>query len=237
MNLSPIGAEGARPQLSTLDVVRTALAPVADAAILDVGCGGGALARALGDAGARVTGIDPQETALEAARRRAPAATFLRATAETLPFADAQFDRVVFLNSLHHVPEQDMAQALAEAARVARGTVLIVEPLAEGPSFQTMLPIEDETAIRAAAQAAIAQAVSAGLLSPVSSGDYDDPRIVADVDAFLARAVAVDPARGPRAVREKPQVGALLAQFGVPVAGGFRLSQPHRVHLLRSSRG
>jgi SAM-dependent methyltransferase len=49
--------------------------------VIDVGCGAGVLARALTDAGFDVTGIDPSAELLEFARRNAPKAQFVQASA------------------------------------------------------------------------------------------------------------------------------------------------------------
>lgn len=82
--------------------------------ILDVGCGTGQLVAALAGR-ARAWGVDPSEAMLEQARAAAPGAAFKRARAESLPFKDAWFERVVFRLVLHLV---DRRRALAEAHRV-----------------------------------------------------------------------------------------------------------------------
>lgn len=221
-----------RPVGVTLDIIAAQIGPLEGLSILDVGCGGGGLARALSAKGAKVTGVDPQEEALATARSRAPDAEFRQAGAEALPFPDACFDRVVFLNSLHHVPVPLMGAALKEAVRVSKGPVLVIEPLAEGPFFRAMLPVEDETPIRAAAQAALAAAVETGEVRRLARGEYDDVRRFADADAFLAMIVAVDPARTATAERERARVTELVAQEGAPTEGGVLLPQPHRFDLL-----
>lgn len=231
MSATPAPSQS-RPVGVTLDIVTAEIGPLEGLSILDVGCGGGGLARALSAKGAKVTGVDPQEAALATARSRAPEAVFQQAGAEALPFPDASFDRVVFLNSLHHVPVPLMGAALKEAARVSRGPVLVVEPLAEGPFFRAMLPVEDETPIRAAAQAAIAAAVEAGEVKRLASGEYDDVRRFTDADAFLAMIVTVDPARKATAERERDRVVQLVALEGAPTEGGVLLPQPHRFDLL-----
>ena len=82
--------------------------------VLDVGCGTGQVAAALQDR-ARVWGVDPSEEMLERARAAAPGAGFKQGRAESLPFKDAWFERVVFRLALHLV---DRARALTEARRV-----------------------------------------------------------------------------------------------------------------------
>ncbi|MBP2150383.1 class I SAM-dependent methyltransferase [Xanthobacter flavus] len=221
-----------RPQGTALEVIEDWLGPLAGTSILDIGCGHGALARALTARGARVHGIDPGAEAIAAARAAVPEASFTEAGAEALPFADASFDAAIFLNSLHHVPGELMAAALGAALRVSRGPVLVVEPLAEGSYFEVLRPVEDETAIRSLAQEALSACLARGAARLVRRLDYDDVRHVAGVDGFLARAVAVDPARRDAAERHRDAVEAQLARWGVAEAEGIRLAQPHRALLL-----
>jgi len=232
--LADLGTKTGRPVAATQAVILQWLGPLAGRSVLDVGCGGGALARVLTARGAQVTGVDPQPEALATARARVPEARFEAAGAEALPFADASFDAVVFLNSLHHVPGPLMADALREAGRVSRGPVLVIEPLAEGPFFSAMRPVEDETPIRAEAQAVLVAAL-AGDFTLLKGGEYDDVRRFADVDAFLAMVVAVDPARAHVAAQERERVAAIMAEVGTPSDGGVQLAQPHRAHLLTRS--
>lgn len=195
-----------RPQGTALEVIEDWLGPLAGKSILDIGCGDGALARALTARGARVHGIDPGAEAIAAARAAVPGASFTEVGAEALPFADASFDAAIFLNSLHHVPGELMAAALGAALRVSRGPVLVVEPLAEGSYFEVLRPVEDETAIRALAQEALSACLAGGAARLAGRLDYDDVRHVPGVDDFLARAVAVDPARRAAAERQRMTV-------------------------------
>jgi ubiquinone/menaquinone biosynthesis C-methylase UbiE len=95
--------------------------------VLDVGCGTGTLAAWLADhAAARVWGVDPSAEMLAVARRKVPAAVGLKeGRAESLPFRDGWFERVVMMLVLHHV---DGAAALAEIHRVLgeEGRLVIV---------------------------------------------------------------------------------------------------------------
>jgi ubiquinone/menaquinone biosynthesis C-methylase UbiE len=84
--------------------------------VLDVGCGTGALARALAERGARVWGVDPSEEMLTVARSQVRRGVGLKAgRAEALPFKDAWFERAVLRLVVHLV---DRCRALPELARV-----------------------------------------------------------------------------------------------------------------------
>ena len=97
-----------------------------------------------------MTGIDPDAAAVEAACRTAPECAVRLALAEALPFPNEHLEGSVFLDSLHHVPPEVMAAALDEAAQVTAcgGSVIVIEPLAEGSFFSAFRRIEDETAVR-----------------------------------------------------------------------------------------
>jgi ubiquinone/menaquinone biosynthesis C-methylase UbiE len=82
---------------------------------LDVGCGTGTFAVALAERGGKVWGVDPSPEMLSEARAKESRARFKEGNAETLPFKDGWFERVVMRLSLQHV---DRPLALAEAHRV-----------------------------------------------------------------------------------------------------------------------
>ena len=90
--------------------------------VLDVGCGGGILAETLGAEGATVTGIDPSEKSLAAAREHARRSglsiDYRRGTAEDLGGAglEGTFDLVFAVDVLEHV--DDLERTIAGIALV-----------------------------------------------------------------------------------------------------------------------
>ena len=105
-----------------------------DKAVLDLGCAGGFMAEALHARGARVTGIDPAEQAIAAARAHAGTRDIRYdvGVGESLPYADASFDAVVCVDVLEHV--SDLGQVLAEIARVLRlGGVFLFDTINRNP--------------------------------------------------------------------------------------------------------
>jgi ubiquinone/menaquinone biosynthesis C-methylase UbiE len=97
--------------------------------VLDLGCGDGRLAAELDRAGARVTGLDPSEVALERARRAHPGLELARPAPDgSLPFADSSFDAVVCAHVLEHVA--DTQRLMSEARRVLApsGRIMIAVP-------------------------------------------------------------------------------------------------------------
>jgi SAM-dependent methyltransferase len=92
----------------------------AQARVLDVGCGPGALTaelvRRLGEQG--VSAVDPSPPFVEAIRERHPGVTVERAAAEELPFAEHAFDAALAQLVVHFMA--DPVAGLREMARVTR---------------------------------------------------------------------------------------------------------------------
>jgi len=120
--------------LHLLNPVRAAYvrerAPLAGAAVLDVGCGGGLLCESLARDGAQVMGIDLAAGMVEAARLHAIesglAIDYRVESAESLAVAvPGRFDVVTCMEMLEHVPSP--AATLAALARLARpgGSVFV----------------------------------------------------------------------------------------------------------------
>ena len=99
-------------------------------AVLDAGCGTGALAFALAPHVAEVVGVDTREDYLEAGRAAAPEnVRFLEGDVTALPFGYASFDLACCHRALHHVRRPELA--VSELARVTRagGRLFIVDQL------------------------------------------------------------------------------------------------------------
>lgn len=104
--------------------------------VLEYGCGMGSHAFELARKGARVTGIDVSDLAIQRARERAVreglSIRFLVMNAESLGFAESSFDLVCGVAILHHL---DLHAAYRELARVSRpdGRCVFVETLGHNP--------------------------------------------------------------------------------------------------------
>ncbi|GAA1032352.1 class I SAM-dependent methyltransferase [Virgisporangium ochraceum] len=96
----------------------TALAPLVDLSLLDVGCGTGSVLQSAVRRGARVTGLDAAASMIAVARERLPDADLHVGDLEALPFDDGTFDVVTAFNSVQYAA--DPRVAVVEMARVTR---------------------------------------------------------------------------------------------------------------------
>lgn len=95
--------------------------------MLDIGCGFGEYESAFSGRDFEMVGIDiSKENLLKCPAL--PKASFCRASAENLPFADGSFDAVIIIEVLEHV--QDVEKTLKEMLRVLSkgGTVMLTVP-------------------------------------------------------------------------------------------------------------
>ena len=226
---------GMLPAGDTVDILGGLLAPLQGRRILDIGCGRGNLLQALAERGASVTGLDPDEAMLEVAQTLVPKAVLKQGCAQLLPFGDTSMHAAIFLNSLHHIPVPDMLLALEEAARVVGrgGSVIVIEPLSEGSFFDALRLIEDETEVRQAAQDAIVRARRLGIVSEIRQIEYDRIETFSDAEAFLERAVVIDPSREERAQAARSKLLARFEALSDHDKGGYVLHQPLRMHHLK----
>lgn len=166
--------------------------------VVDVGAGAGGLVRFLRSQGADPIGVECGEAMLAQAREADAnnVDSYTEGVGQDLPIEDQSADVVVFSYSLHHVPEGEMATALHEAARVLRpgGTLAILEPIAEGPGFETHKLIDDETVVRAAAQAALDNDLPSEL-HQTSEQRYSTAYSYSGIDELERTVVDIDPTR------------------------------------------
>ena len=203
--------------------------------VIDIGCGDGALARLMAGHGARVVGVECSGAQLALAREADPAAdeTYVGGVAEALPFADGCADIVVFFNSLHHVPVDRQPEAVAEAARVLGpdGRLYVAEPLAEGPHFEMMQPVHDETVERAHAYAALKEAAGHGL-AEVTEMVYVNDVFLRGFESFRRRILTINPGKTDDFARVEDALRAGFERLGERVDDGWTFEQPMRVNLL-----
>ena len=222
---------GASTDLAVLD----RLVQVRGHALIDVGCGAGALARSLVERGAAVLGVEPDP--VQAARNReapeTPGVSFAEGRAESLPAGDGTVDGVIFGRSLHHVPEPTMRPALEEARRVLGpgGFLYVLEPVMEGAFSAVIKPFHDETEVRRQAQDALRN--STPLFAQARKVHYEVERRFASHEAFVDLFSGLSyNSYGADAVRS--ETVKRLFEAGRTEAGDYAFVQPMRVDLFHT---
>jgi SAM-dependent methyltransferase len=158
------------------------------ATALDVGTGGGHVARVLRAAGLEVITIDPAPGMKPTVVSRA----------EDIPFADSSFDVVACRLAAHHF--QDPAGALREMARVSRGLVLIADNLFLGEDGEEADVLHDPTHVRNYSEDEWREMFDAAGLD-VEAFEREDKRI--DFQGWLDRAETPE--------EDRPRIDELLA--------------------------
>ena len=213
---------------NNMDVIEEVFAPLEGRHVIDIGCGRGRLLRALMRRGAKATGVDPSADLLSKAREMAPDAALVESGGEVLPFADDTFGGAIFLNSLHHIPQDLIRPALAEAMRVIEpgATMLVIEPLARGGYQQVFAPLDDETDVRAGALAHLEAFRDSAGMETILHTEYDTDLHEKSADDMLGYALAIDPARKTRIDAVRDEVVRLFSDHARATDGGFLLDQP-----------
>lgn len=202
--------------------------------VTDIGCGEGHLVRLMTRHGAKVIGVECNPEMLEKAHAEKTVGdeVYHDGRAEELPFSDASIDIAVFFNSLHHVPVESMDQALSEAARVLKpsGKLYVCEPVADGPHFELMQPVHDETVVRAKAYETLQKAGAFGL-SQDEEFTYVHPAMHKDFDGFTERMVRINPQHEQAVQKFEDKLRKNFERLGEPTDKGVRFDQPMRVNL------
>jgi SAM-dependent methyltransferase len=213
-----------------------AMVPLDGQRIIELGCGAAQLARALlkRHPGSRVTAleVDERQHAKNLAKPQ-ERLDFVAAGAQCVPAADASFDLALMLKSLHHVPLPLMATALAEAARVLRpgGHLYVSEPVYAGPFNELVRLFNDEGRVRAAAQAALDDALRGSCWTQVDERRFDMPVCFQDFQEFDQRLMR--PTFADHAIDEAKQAQVRAAFETHLGANGAHFMRPMHVRLLQ----
>jgi len=224
----------ALPSRRTNSEVLTATLDFHGKKAVDIGCGEGHLVRLMTRHGAKAFGVECNPAQLEKAHAEKPVGheVYYDGRAENLPFDNDSVDVALFFNSLHHVGIEFMTQALDEAARVLKsgGTVYVCEPIAEGPHFELMQPVHDETVVRAKAYEALQGAAKLGL-SLEHEFTYIHPAQHKSFAQFKERMLRINPHREDDFAAMENALKAAFERLGTATKEGFSFDQPMRVNL------
>jgi ubiquinone/menaquinone biosynthesis C-methylase UbiE len=204
--------------------------------IIELGCGAAHLSRQLlaRYPGCEVTGLEVDErqhakNLLNPQQRL----QFVQAGAQAIPFEAQGFDLALMLKSLHHVPLDQLRQALAEVHRVLRpeGLLYISEPVFSGALNEVIRLFHDEEQVRAAALRAVREAVASGAWEQVTETFFDMPVHYRDFAEFEQRMIGVTFVDHRV---DAPTLQAVRERFESHMtADGAHFARPMRVNLLR----
>jgi ubiquinone/menaquinone biosynthesis C-methylase UbiE len=158
---------------------------------------------------------------------------FAQAGAQSIPYLAEEFDLALMLKSLHHVPPDQMAQALSEVHRVLRpgGLLYVSEPVFAGAFNEVIRLFNDEEQVRAAALRAVQQAVLSGDWEQISETPFETPVHYRDFGEFEQRMIGVTYVTHRL---DATKLQAVRARFEPHMsADGAHFVRPMRVNLLR----
>ena len=150
------------------------LLPLANARVLELGCGAAEVTREIAThaAGVSITALEVDRIQHEKnlAIADLPNVKFVSGGAESIPMPEASFDIVLLFRSLHHIPVASMDRALLEIRRVLRpgGLAYFEEPVFHGEYNEVMRVFHDEQFVREAAFRALERAVTSGSMELVA---------------------------------------------------------------------
>ena len=148
---------------------------------------------------------------------------------ENLPFRDSCFDATLFLNSIHHIPEDFMEAAISEAISVTRsgGLICVAEPLAEGACFELDSPVEDETEVRAQAQQCLNKTIkSDSKFSEDGEERYEVYFDYQNFEEYKDEMLGFEQSRKPRFEKLEALMRSRFQELGKSIDQGIRFYQP-----------
>jgi ubiquinone/menaquinone biosynthesis C-methylase UbiE len=211
--------------------------PLAGAGILELGCGAARTTRTIAERfkPARIvaTEVDRAQHEKNLQIEDLDNVEFIYGGAERIALADGSMDLVIMLKSLHHVPLDLMAQALAEIRRVLKpgGLAYISEPVYRGAFNDIMRLFHDEKVVRRAAFNAVTQAVDSGQFSLVEQIFFDAPGHFIDFAQFESRMLNVTHTEHKIDEALLQQIRSAFERHMTPTGASFL--KPSRVDLLR----
>lgn len=211
--------------------------PFDGASVLELGCGKAEKTRTLAETG-RVKEIvalevDTVQHACNLEVTDLSNVQFRQGGAEAIPAEDNSFDIVIMFKSLHHVPMEQMDQALSEISRVLKPGALawISEPVYAGDFNNILRLFHDEKTVREAAFAAVCKAVDSGSLTLEKQLFFNTRSRFDNFEQFDARMIRVTHTNHQLSPELYQQVREKFMRH--LTSQGATFFNPHRVDLLR----
>jgi ubiquinone/menaquinone biosynthesis C-methylase UbiE len=228
------------PEATELQIIQKSL-PVTGSRILELGCGRAWMTRQLAENFCPeiiiATEVDKIQHEKNLLINDLPQVKFVYGGAAEIDQPDSSIDIVIMLKSLHHVPIEQMDQAMGEIARVLKpgGLAYISEPVYEGDLNKILSLFNDEKVVREAAFAAVTRAVDSGVLNLEKQIFFNSPGHYRNFDHFEQRMLKV--------THTDHKIDAALYQkikqafMQHMTDDGAHFLKPSRVDLLRCPQG
>jgi ubiquinone/menaquinone biosynthesis C-methylase UbiE len=213
------------------------LLPLAQANILELGCGAAWITRQLAERYPQSRFVATEVDRIQHNKNLAQAIPdnlqFRLGGAEAIDAEAQSVDIVCMLKSLHHVPAALMPVAMEEIVRVLKpgGLAYFSEPVYAGEFNALMSMIHDEKEVRSQAFEAICTLVESGRMQLLGEYFFNVPGCYASWQAFEDRFLNITHSKlDIDAQRYAAIKQAFLARMG---AHGAEFLKPHRVDLLQ----
>jgi len=198
---------------------------ITDKKVLEIGCGDGRITHLLHKNSKNITAIDPDEGSIDKARKNYPAINFQTGTGENLDFDNASCDIVVFTLSLHH---QNSGKAMDEAKRVLThcGSIVIVEPVADGELEQVCAVIDNENQAKMNAQIAVLESE----MNIIHNERFEADRIsdnIEDLYCWIKEYYAQEPNE-----HQKEEINSILKKLNINPEQKFILKDKMSIQVL-----
>ena len=213
------------------------LLPLNHKKILELGCGKAEKTRKIVTKGEGrqiiATEVDAVQHGKNLKLDDLPNVQFIESGAQYIPLDDGSIDIVLMFKSLHHVPMEQMDQALSEIERVLKsgGYAYISEPVYAGAFNEMMCLFHDEKIVRAAAYKAIETSIDGGIWAETEELFFNTQLRFKDFSEFDQRMLQVthtDHALSPEVLQEVKE------KFSSNMKNGrVEFLVPNRVNLLR----
>lgn len=211
--------------------------PFDAATVLELGCGRAEKTRLLAETGRPREIVALEVDNIQHARNLEitdlPTVSFRHGGAEAIQADDNSVDIVLMFKSLHHVPMEQMDQALSEIARVLKpgGMAWISEPVYAGDLNEVFRLFHDEKTVREAAFAAICRAVEDGRLLLEKELFFNTRSFFENFAQFDQRMIQVTHSNHRLSPALYQQVREKFESYLTPEGATFL--NPQRVELLR----
>lgn len=236
-----IAASSPAPVLAELDLLGEML-PLEGAGVLELGCGTAGKTRAIAkrfapgfiEAAEVDSRAQSDNRAAQAAGRIAENIQFVDYGAQSIARPDSSIDIVLMFKSLHHVPQDSMAQAMQEIRRVLKpnGLAYLSEPVFAGELNEVIRLFHDEAQVRQQAFAAVQDAVEANLLELVEQRFFTAPVRFRTFDEFANGIIHATHSAHHLSPSLLAQVEEKFNSY--QSAEGFYFETPNRIDLLRA---